>query len=102
MMMMMITIHHHRPKVDGHFDGLIASRLKRRACRTIEEVQGFNMSHWTTLSAGYSPHTAPAAAMVIFCVAKNEACAKLLQLHCARSTTSLASAEPRGSCKQGY
>ena len=68
----MMSMHHHHPKVDDHFDGLIALRLKRRACRTIEEVQGFNMSHWTTLSAGYSPHTAPAAAMVIFCVAKNE------------------------------
>ena len=69
---MMMLMHHHRPKVDGHFDGLTALRLNRWARRTIEEVRGFHLSHWTTLSAGYSPHTVPAATMLIFCVAKNE------------------------------
>ena len=69
---MMMLMHHHRTEVDGHFDGLIAMRPELRAHRSTEEDQGFNWSHWLALSAGYSPHTVPAATMLIFCVAKKE------------------------------
>ena len=99
---MMMLMHHHRPKVDGHFDGLIALRLKRRACRTIEEVQGFNMSHWTTLSAGYSPYTAPAAAIVNFFVERNCAGEKLLESHRARWMTAPLQPKLHGRFKRRY
>ena len=66
----MMLMHHHRTEVDGHFDGLIAMRPELRAHRSTEEDQGFNWSHWSALSAGYSPHTAPTATTVFFVLQK--------------------------------
>ena len=66
-------MHHHLIEVAGHFDGLMALRMQCRAHRTIVQTKSFHLSPWSTLSAGYSAHTKPAAAMVIFCDAKNEA-----------------------------
>ena len=69
----MAMMHHHLIEVAGHFDGLMALRMQCRAHRTIVQTKSFHLSPWSTLSAGYSAHTKPAAAMVIFCDAKNEA-----------------------------
>ena len=66
-------MHHHLVEGAGHFDGLLALRMQCRARRTIVQTKSFHLSPWSTLSAGYSAHTKPAAAMVICCDAKNEA-----------------------------
>ena len=83
--MMMMMMHHHHPQVDGHSAGLIVVRSHRQAHQSTEEVEGFPWSPHLPLSVEYSAHTAPAAAMVAFCDAKNEggkfACISL----CARS-----------------
>ena len=102
MMMTMITMHHYRSKVDGHFDGLIAMGPGLRAQRSTEEDQGFNWSHWSPLSAGYSPHTAPAAAIVNFFVERNCAGGKLLESHRARWTTAPLQSKLHGRFKRQY
>jgi len=76
----MAMMHHHLIEVAGHFDGLMALRMQCRAHRTIVQTKSFHLSPWSTLSAGYSAHTKPAAAMVIFCDAKNEA--KKIAIQC--------------------
>ena len=97
-----MLMHHHRPKVDGHFDGLIAMRPGHRAQRSTEEDQGFNWSHWSPLSVGYSLHTALAAAIVNFLCERNCAGGELKKSLCTRSTISFAKCKLRGRCKQQY
>ena len=66
---MMMMMHHHRTELGG----LVAMRMERRAHHSIEEVLGFPW--WAPHSpslAWYSPQTAPVAARVHCCGAKNE------------------------------
>ena len=48
----------------GHYDALTAATAPIGGYRTIAEVVGFNLSHWSRASGGYSPRKAAAAVMV--------------------------------------
>ena len=48
----------------GHSDTLAATMTPIGGYRTIAEVVGFNLSHWSRASGGYSPRKAAAAVMV--------------------------------------
>ena len=82
------------------FDGAMTLRSWRRDSHQLERLNGFHLSHWSTQSAGYSPHTAPAAAMVMFDDAKKLQCAKLLSSLLRRIGFSPSHRELRGRCKQ--
>ena len=43
------------PLSDGHDDDLTAMVAPIAGYRTTEEVIGFNLSHWSRVSGGYSP-----------------------------------------------
>ena len=55
----------------SHFDGNADQAVRCRAHRPVWQVEGYPRFHWTLPSGEYSPHIAPADAMVINFDVKN-------------------------------
>jgi hypothetical protein len=64
----------------GHFDGYDDAPVQCQAHCPMQHVQGYLRSHWTPPLGKYSPHIAPADAMVIDFWPKQSSCGAVKSL----------------------